>query len=231
MRNKAMWIVVLAVLGMITVVMYAPKLFGDGSSSRSSGGGTTRPGSVSRSSGKSTVREIPGTVIRPDGTVEEVKIPEGENPIKYTSGPRSQRPEHLRTTNTAEDVVVAFETLRESDDPVEREVAMLTIARDKEKANKDYLVEMMRDTSQPEGVRANAALGLGNIGALDMTPYLIEAMEDPNCPTLRARAYASLVKLTGRSYGFDPKAPKEYRDDIIAKIRNDTPSDMRYPTD
>jgi len=231
MQNKAMWIIILAVLGVIAVVMYAPKVFGTADSSGNSGSRTTRPRGVSRTPGRTTVRETPGTVIRPDGTTEEVEIPEGANPLLYTSGPRSERPEHLRTTNTAEDVVEAFEVLRESDDPVEREVAMLTIARDKEKANKEYLVEMMRDTSQPEGVRANAALGLGNIGAIDKTAYLIEAMEDPNCPTLRARAYASLVKLTGRSYGFDPKAPKEYREDIIAKIRNDTPSEMRYPTD
>ena len=177
------------------------------------------------------VRAAAGSVVKPDGSIEVISVPEGENSFRYPSGERENRPDHLKTNNTLEDVVVAFNTLAESDDPVEQEKAMLVIARDKEKSNKEFFIEMMRDTSQTEGVRANAAKGLANIGALDATPYLLEAMEDPECPTLRARAYAALVRLSGRSYGFDASAPREYREDVIAKIRADTRADMRYPAD
>jgi hypothetical protein len=230
MRNKVMWIVILVVLGIIVVVMYAPKMF-DGDDGSGSGSRTVRGDPTKSGSDTAKVRLGPGEVVKSDGTIAKIDIPEGENSIKYTSGDRENRLEHLQTNNTVEEVVAAFETLRESDDPEEKEVAMLVISRDKEKSNKEFFIEMMRDTSQPEGVRANAATGLANIGALDAVPYLLEAMADPDCPTLRARASSGLVRLTGRDYGFDATAPASYREDMLAKIIRDTPTDRRYPSD
>ena len=146
-----------------------------------------------------------------------------------SSGPRDQRPSHLQSTVTAEEVEQAMKD-RNDPDPLVREKAMVVISRDREKANEPMFVETLRDKSEDPRVRAQAATGLARIGAIRSVPYLVEAMEDDS-EIVRARAYAAFKRLTGRDYGFNPRAPEKQRDSVLARMRQLMPPDWQAPSE
>jgi len=139
-----------------------------------------------------------------------------------SSGPRDQRLAHLQSTVTAKQVAEAKRVLQTASDPLKRERALVTLVRDREKANKDFFIATLRDMSEDPRVRAAAATGLGRIGALDALPYLLEAMDDDS-RIVRARANAAFVHLTGRDFMFRADAPREERLMILDNIRRAVP--------
>lgn len=143
-----------------------------------------------------------------------------------SSGPRDQRLPHLQSTVTAEQVAEAHRILETDSNSDRRERAMVTLVRDREKANRDFFVATLRDMSEDPRVRATAATGLGRIGALDTVPDLLNAMDD-DAAILRARAGAAVSHLTGRNYHFNANAPREERLMVIDNIRGSGPANWR----
>lgn len=139
-----------------------------------------------------------------------------------SSGPRDQRLEHLTSTVSGEEVAQAVRALETSSDPGQLEKAMVTLVRDRDKANKEFFIAMLRDESEDPVLRAQAATGLGQIGAREAMPDLVEAMDDEPL-ILRARAGAALRRLSGFDFGYKADAPLEERLAAIANIRKATP--------
>ena len=135
-----------------------------------------------------------------------------------SSGPRDQRLPHLQSTVTAEQVAEAHRILETDSNPDRRERAMVTLVRDREKANRDFFVATLRDMSEDPSVRAAAATGLGRIGARDTVPDLLDAMDD-DAVIVRTRAGAAVAYLINRNYYFNARAPREERLMVIDNIR------------
>lgn len=136
-----------------------------------------------------------------------------------TSGPRGNRPGHLPSTVSAAEVAQAEQTIATSDDPAQLERAMVTLTRDRDKANIEFFIAMLRDESEDPIVRSKAAEGLAMIGAQQALPYLLEAMSDESW-RVRARANAAFVRLGMRDFGFDAKAPLEDREAVLKRIHS-----------
>jgi len=145
-----------------------------------------------------------------------------------SSGPRDQRMAHLQSSVTAEEVAQAHRNLDTSTDPLVREKAMHTLVNDREKANRDLFLATLRDKSEDPNTRAQAATGLGLIGAIETVPYLLQAMDDDNV-RIRARAYSAFRYLTGVDYGFKADSPREQRLKILESIYQLGPPSWRNP--
>ncbi|GAF82073.1 unnamed protein product, partial [marine sediment metagenome] len=127
---------------------------------------------------------------------------------------------------TAEQVAEAHRILETDSSPDRRERAMVTLVRDREKANRDLFVATLRDMSEDPNVRAAAATGLARIGALDTVPDLLDAMDD-DAAIVRARAGAAVAHLIHRNYYFNANAPREERLMVIDNIRRSEPGSWR----
>ena len=184
-------------------------------------GGTTGPADLSPSSGSA-----PATGVREDrpkptprpSAVGLVRNKPAPGSGAKSSGPRDQRLPHLRSTVSGEEVAQAVNTLETSTEPEQLERAMLTLVRDREKANQEFFTAMLQDKSEDPRLRAQAATGLGQIGASEAQALLLAAMDDDS-RIVRARANAALVRLTGRSFGFKADAPREERRIVLDNIR------------
>lgn len=219
MQNKVFWKILLAVLVVVAGVLYVPKLFGEKKET---------PYEQVRRHGKSVKRQSGAPVVRVseyekrnrDGSVEMVKVEEGETSALLTSGPAERRPEHLLTAVSEDRHVKAHETFLTAQDVTEKEIAINDIVNFKEKSNKEFLLDVLRDTSEDGIIRGKAATGLSYIGAMDAVPYLLQAMDDPDSGELRARSYSAIRKLTGLSMvDFDPYAPAAYRQGKVDTYR------------
>lgn len=146
-----------------------------------------------------------------------------------TSGPRDQRLEHLTSTVSDGDLARAEQTIATSDNVDQLEKAMVTLMRHRDKANIEFFIAMLRDKSEDPIVRAKAAEGLAMIGARQALPYLLEAMGDES-RRVRAAANGAFIRLgDGHNYGFDPKAPRADREEMLARIRGTVPREWRSP--
>ncbi len=160
-------------------------------------------------------------------TVRNGKPAPGSGAI--TSGPRGQRLEHLPSTVSDEDLARAEQTIATSDNVDQLEKAMVTLTRHRDKANIEFFIAMLRDKSEDPIVRAKAAEGLAMIGARQALPYLLEAMGDES-RRVRAAANGAFIRLgDGHNYGFDPKAPRADREEMLARIRGTVPREWRSP--
>jgi len=72
--------------------------------------------------------------------------------------------------------------------------------------------------SAPAEIRALAADALGRAMDPDSMPMLLDAMDDPN-PLVRRSAGAAVEKLVGLGRAFDPEAPLQQRQQVIAHYR------------
>ncbi len=124
--------------------------------------------------------------------------------------------EHLISTVSATDVAAAYEDI-ESDDPEISADAMKILARDREKANEELFILYLADETVAPQTRANAAYGLGQIGAFNAAPYLIDAMRSEHL-AVRQAAYSSLNRLTPLNIVFDPRAPESSREAKINAV-------------
>jgi len=186
--------------------------------------GTTGPADPSPPSGN-------GAAAEPDDEPEPPPRPPAARLVRdkpapgtgaKSSGPRDQRLPHLRSTVSGEQVAQAVNTLETSAEPEQLERAMLTLVRDREKANQEFFTAMLQDESEDPRLRAQAATGLGEIGALEAQALLLAAMGDES-QIVRARANAAFVRLTGLNFGFKADAPPEERLAVLAKIRKTMP--------
>jgi hypothetical protein len=131
-------------------------------------------------------------------------------------GTVSEQWAHLISTVSAEDVARAYMDI-ESDDAEISADAMRILARDREKANEELFLLYLCDESVPPQTRANAAYGLGEIGALNAAPYLVWAMQSEHL-TIRRSAYTALRGLTPVEIIFDPSGPESSRQARIDQL-------------
>ncbi len=140
------------------------------------------------------------------------------------SPPREQRREHnvspewehLVSTVSAADVAAAYMDI-ESDDPEISADAMKILVRDREKANEELFILYLADETVAPQTRANAAYGLGQIGALNAAPYLLDAMRSEHL-VVRQAGYTALNRLTPLNITFDARAPEASREAKINAI-------------
>jgi len=184
-------------------------------------GGTTGPADLSPPSGTE-----PGAAAPDDGpepmpyssAIGLVRNKPAPGSGAKSSGPRDQRLPHLQSTVSGEQVAQAVNTLETSTEPKQLERAMLTLVRDREKANQEFFTAMLQDESEDPRLRAQAATGLGEIGASEAQALLLAAMDDDS-RIVRARANAAFVRVTGKDFGFKADAPREERLAVLANIR------------
>lgn len=86
-------------------------------------------------------------------------------------------------------------------------------------AAQSELQRVFRQSQDPE-VRAAAAAGLGECLDVSVVPELIEALNSSSV-TLRTWAAASVEKILGASYGFDPQADPAGQRHLIEAMRHD----------
>ncbi|MFP4053204.1 MAG: HEAT repeat domain-containing protein [Phycisphaerae bacterium] len=121
---------------------------------------------------------------------------------------------HERVREHSDAIVKATRDQR----PQVREAAAAAMPSLKEKADRPVLRNMITNRREESTIRAAAASSLGKLQDWDSIPTLIDALSDPN-PLVRGRAHASLVKITGRNYGFKANAPLSERNRVIARLR------------
>jgi hypothetical protein len=132
------------------------------------------------------LQEDLGVLVRSvlDG-MAEVEVSSGEPPVGVAEAPAWRQ--HL----------VGLD----AEDPLERWDAVQALASSGDPAAGAHLAARLTDPDL--FVRMAAARALGELGASDAVPALIEALEDAE-PSVREAAVLALRTITGRNFRFDP---------------------------
>jgi hypothetical protein len=145
----------------------------------------------------------------------------GRSSSSSPSGPVTRDPAgsgHTTTSSTPSEATNGVQNESMTGGTTVRSIDVVGITPEEVKEEKDPVVlqRVLVEAADVDSRKA-AARGLGREAGVSSIPALIEGLHDENI-TVRVYSISAINDITSMRYRYDPKAPKEIRDDQARKI-------------